>query len=405
MSFADTIEEIKDFYRGCDKITFWFSLLVLTQLFGFIPYPPSILLYAAFGSYAAYTFLKGGAGFCMPLVLLLIYIPLELIMVNPNQMFKSWERFGLFAVLLICVSPLIKSEKTANNRLEIFQIVMIASCFVGVASFFCKFLGINYGISQRLALLNLDIVGLFGGITRHSMILGPVAGMGCLYCVWKGYVSKMKIWWFLSALCIGSVLFSASRSALMATLGATALLLYRLSGTSSKFIKTAIILTLLLSVTFPIWGFALDGVMEKNSLNIEAGSMSSSRDALWEARLSEFEKSPLWGVGFDAVDVNIASSAGGFDESTGMVESGSSWLIILSMTGLFGAVILIPFLAKTYIGVFKEDGEWSMLICAVLTLFYIHMLAEGYIYYGGSILAFLLWNTIGVAYDRANDVE
>lgn len=405
MRFAETIEEIKDFYRGCDKVTFWFALIILTQLFGFIPYPPSILLYAAYGSYAAYTFLKGGAGFCMPLVLLLIYIPLELIMVNPGPMFKSWERYGLFAVLLICVSPLIRNEKVAENRLYIFQIVLNAALLVGVASFFCKFLGINYGMSRRLAALNLDIVGLYGGITRHSMILGPVAGIGFLYCIWKGFIDRMRMWWILSALCMGSVLFSASRSSLMATLGAGAILLYRLSGTSSKFFKTAIIMTLLLSVTFPIWGFALDGVMKKNSLNIEAGGMSSSRDALWEARLSEFEKSPIWGVGFDAVDVDIASSVGGFDESTGMVESGSSWLIILSMTGLFGAAILIPFLVKTYIGVFKNDGEWAMLICAALTLFYIHMLAEGYIYYGGSILAFMLWITIGVAYDRANSVE
>ncbi len=58
----------------------------------------------------------------------------------------------------------------------------------------------------------------------------------------------------------------------------------------------------------------------------------------------EFESSPLIGVGFDAIDLNLSSASGGYDKDSGMVESGSSWLIILSMTGLIGAILLFPVL-------------------------------------------------------------
>lgn len=400
MTFADIITEIKEYYYRCDRFTFWFALLILMQLIGFLPYPPSVLLYVAFASYGFKMFSNGGGGFCTPLAILLIYIPVGLLVVNPDPMFRSWDRFILFAFLLACVSPLVQGEEAAENRETIFRIILAVALFVGVASFFSKFAGINFGISSRLA--HLDIAGIYGGITRHSMILGPVAGIGFLYSIWKGFITRSRIWWFLAVFCIGSVMFSASRSALMAALCAGTLMLYRLSGSSSKFFKTAVVLSLALSVSYPIWGSVLDGVIAKNNLNISAGGMSSSRDALWMARLDEFKKSPLLGVGFDAVDVDISSSIGGFDKTTGMVESGSSWLIILSMTGLVGGMILIPFLARTYISIFKKETEWSILICAILTLFFIHMFAEGYIYYGGSILAFLLWNTIGVAYDQGN---
>ena len=39
------------------------------------------------------------------------------------------------------------------------------------------------------------------------------------------------------------------------------------------------------------------------------------------------------------------------------------------------------------------------LLCGVLTLFFVHMFAEGYIFAGGSFLAFMLWLTVGVATD------
>jgi len=335
-------------------------------------------------------------------MLFLIYVPVQLIIVQPDSIFKPWERFALFVFLMICVSPLIRSDELSAYRIKIFEISAIFCVFLGVGSFFARFLGINYSMHGRMDfLLN---VGVFGGLTRHSMLLGPIAGIGSIYCIWKGMLLKDKLYWILGAFCLIAVMFSASRSSLMASIAGLTIVIYKLSHSGAGFVKICVAITLIGAISFPIWGQALDSVIMKNEANIAAGSALSSRDALWDARISEFKNSPVLGVGFDALDLGMARQVEGFDEQSGVVESGSSWLTILSMTGILGTVILIPFLIKTYVGVYRESDDYAALLCGVLTLFYVHMIAEGYIFFGGSMLAFLLWLTIGVSYDcRFND--
>ena len=158
-------------------------------------------------------------------------------------------------------------------------------------------------------------------------------------------------------------------------------------------------IVLLAAVTLPIWGSALDPVMQKYKDNVAEGSAYSSRENLWSARVMEFESSPLIGVGFDAIDLNLSSASGGYDKDSGMVESGSSWLIILSMTGLIGAILLFPVLFGTYRKLWFDSSPQATMLLGLLTFFFVHMIAEGYIFYGGSMLAFLLWLTIGVSRD------
>ena len=64
-------------------------------------------------------------------------------------------------------------------------------------------------------------------------------------------------------LCITAVMFSASRSALVGAIAAITILLYKLTGTKAKFMKVATSIVLLAAVTLPIWGSALDPVIQK----------------------------------------------------------------------------------------------------------------------------------------------
>jgi len=398
MRIAEIREIVVTFYRNSDKPTFWFTVIIMSRLVGFIPSLPKVLIYGCFMLYGLYVMSRDNRRFYLPLLCFLIYIPIQLVLVSPDEMFNSWERFILFALLLVCVSPLFVGEKVIEFRQTIFRIMVVICTFIGVGSFLARFLGINYGThTQFESIMN---IGTFGGLTTHSMLLGPVAGIGAVFCGWLGYAKGNRIYWVMSALCLFSVMFSASRSSLMATIAGMTIALYKLSGSGQKFVKLLVIVIMVGAVTFPLWGNALAPVIAKNEGNIAAGGIYSSRDALWNARISEFENHPIFGVGFDAIDLDISRSAGGYDEVSGMVEAGSSWLIILSMTGIVGAMILLPLLIKAYLVSFREANMFSSLVCGVLTLFYVHMIAEGYIFYGGSALAAILWITIGVAYDR-----
>lgn len=392
-------QNIISFYKNSNKPTFWFTVVIISRLFAFLPNVPSIIVYLSFFLYACYVLTRSVNSLYIPLVIFIAYIPIQLLATHPDSMFHSWERFILFILLLVCVSPLFISTKLINCRKTIFYLVAVCCSIVGVGSFFARFLGINYGSRNQIDfILN---VGSFGGLTSHSMLLGPTAGIGALFCLWLGFTNTQKKyrWWTMAVFCAISVLFSASRSSLMALIAGMAVLIYKLSETKTKFLKIIITIVIMGTITFPIWGSALDSVIKKNELNVASGSAFSSRDALWQARILEFKENPVFGVGFGAIDLDIASEVGGYDETTGMVESGSSWLIILSMTGIIGLILLLPVLFVSYKSAFSSRDSLSSLICGVLTLFYVHMIAEGYIFYGGSLLAFMLWATVGAASD------
>lgn len=389
-------QHIKLFYRACNKPTFWFSLIVLNQVIGFTPGFPSVILYATFLVYAIYQLTRPGNICNWGIMGFLIYIPLALLLTSPDAVFHSWERFVLFTLLVLCVSPIFTSEESIRNRLDMYKMLLVVCVIIGVGSFFARFLGINF-----MKTYNRDFMsqaGLFGGLTTHSMLLGPIAGIGALYMAYIAYLSRKKLYWVLSSLSAISVLFSASRSALAAMVAGFTIMLFRLSGSVNKFAITSVICIMIGTASFPLWGSALDSVRAKNEVNIRSGGALNSREKLWTSRINEFSNSPIFGVGFCAID-RTTSKDMNLDKRTGMVESGSSWLIILSMTGLVGAMLLVPVFVRSYLTAYRDEDSFSALVCGILTLFFVHMIAEGYIFYGGSQMAFMLWLTVGVAMD------
>ena len=396
MLIINLYQDIKLFYRTCNKPTFWFSLIVLNQVIGFTPGLPSVIVYATFLVYAIYQLTRPGNICNWGIMGFLIYIPLALLLTSPDAVFHSWERFVLFTLLVLCVSPIFTSEESIRNRLDMYKMLLVVCVIIGVGSFFARFLGINF-----MKTYNRDFMsqaGLFGGLTTHSMLLGPIAGIGALYMAYIAYLSRKKLYWVLSSLSAISVLFSASRSALAAMVAGFTIMLFRLSGSVNKFAITSVICIMIGTASFPLWGSALDSVRAKNEANIKAGGAINSRETLWNARFNEIRNSPIVGVGFCAID-RTASKDENLDTRTGMVESGSSWLIILSMTGLVGAMLLVPVFVRSYLTAYRDEDSFSALVCGILTLFFVHMLAEGYIFYGGSQMAFMLWLTVGVAMD------
>lgn len=126
--------------------------------------------------------------------------------------------------------------------------------------------------------------------------------------------------------------------------------------------------------------------------------MFASRQNNWDQRIEEFKENPWFGVGFGAVDMgddNITSISEG-----GTVETGSGWLLVLSMTGILGFSLFVVFFVKafkkTYRMVKYKYVEPYCLFGALLALFSVHMIAEGYSLAAGGLLFFNLWLLLGV---------
>ncbi len=396
MLFADTYKVFKGFYTKCDKPTFWFCLIELYQVLGFMPSLPSPVLYAAIACYALYQLFRKDIVIDRLLLVFLIYVPISLLIVSPDSVFNSWKRYVLFVLLLISVSPLLSGGEISRNRKIMLKMMLFLCVFIGVGSFFAKFLGLNFakGIPEELLTRN----GFFAGLTIHALPLGAISGIGAIYMAYLAYTTKKKVYLLLSILCVMCVMFSASRIAFISLVIGFIVMLFRLSESAKKFAINVGVLILIGGVSYPIWSGAMDCVIHKNEFNIRAGSMFKSREKMWNSRIEEFCKSPVFGVGFAAIDREISEDFG-FHKETGNVEPGSSWLIIFSMTGLLGAMLIIPVLIKAYYKTFRRKTRYACFLCGLLTFFFVHMIAEGYIYFGGSQLAFMLWLTIGVAMD------
>ncbi|MDP2455208.1 MULTISPECIES: hypothetical protein [unclassified Kaistella] len=88
----------------------------------------------------------------------------------------------------------------------------------------------------------------------------------------------------------------------------------------------------------------------------------------------------------------------GFDSDSGKVEPGSSWLALLSMTGIAGFILIVFIFLSALIYLFKNKNDYiiSGILGSLLLFFMIHMSAEGYILAAGSLLFFYIWLLLGV---------
>ncbi|MCM1177490.1 MAG: O-antigen ligase family protein [Ruminococcus flavefaciens] len=386
--FYDFINSIK----LLDKLALVYAVLMISRAVGFI-HVTEIVYYVVLAVMALYCLSKFNK-VEMILCLMLLYFVVNIFIASPPALFKPWSRLVFFTLLLICTSPLLQSKKLCQLRRQTFNAVMWLVSILSVLTFFCYFLGINFMyIAPEFNMYNT--VGTFGGLFNQSMMMGPIAGASTIFLSYHYFESKQK-WYLIFALCcVGSVFLSSSRVSFMCTVAGTLVMLYKATGGQGRFIKIIASTILIATITFPLWGSITEKLVQKQTNNLEAGSTFSSRENKWEARIAEFESSPVFGIGFASVDKNLDDTGIG-----GVVEPGSSWLAVLSMTGIIGFCffILIFYTAYKYCKRMKSPDD--ALLLGLLVLFAVHMVAEGYVFAAGSFLCFFLWMVIGVCYDR-----
>lgn len=317
--------------------------------------------------------------------------------------FKIWQRLGLLICVFCSLTPVFKSSINSLFRIRLFVLFLCLISLICVASFFCYFLGINYMWSFYGTSGFGITAGTFGGLTRQSMVLGFFAAISTIFLTFlsvSGSYSKKtkRILIFCALACEFCVLVSASRASLLMSITGLCVMLYLKNRANlGMTLKYGILIVFALILSYPLYSNYLDFVLQKQEANIEMGGTFASRNDKWSNRLDEFESSPILGIGVGTVDVKHVEDY----SIDGVIEPGSSWLAMLSMTGILGTtyflIITIPMIIRLYRKAKKEPGL-SVLTFSLICALFIHMIPEGYIFAGGSPLCFTFWLIFSVAY-------
>lgn len=340
----------------------------------------------------------------------LMVCALSIVCGNADPLFRPWERLGLFAFLLAAYFPVFQSDYFDRLRAKIFPLMLYVMVFTSVGSFIGYFGGINYMNRFDASPYSIDTVGWFGGLTKHSMMLSPICALSLTILAWyfieRSKTKKERVIVacaaFASFCCM---LLTASRGGNAAGVAGVILVLFlKYRSRIGKILQIGIIGIALAAILSPIYMPFADKVMSKQHTNEEAGSTFSSRESHWEHRMEEFSEYPVLGYGFCAIDTD---NIGEYMPSTGIVEPGSSWLAVLSMTGLAGmtcfVILLYSTITRLYRNLKRETDPWALLHLGILTVFSVHFIAEGYVFSGGGALCFLFWFFFGCAYSYARN--
>lgn len=321
----------------------------------------------------------------------------SLIVNDVPPLFSANERLLVFILISSVVGPLLNSPTVSLFRNHIFCLINRILILFAALSFLTYVLGIAFPYSGT---------GVNSGLFNHSLMLGPLSAVSLLLLLYikidfinlnlnlkfKKYLNLLLLLVFLS------LIVSSSRSSILGTLAGLLFLIYKVNQNRfGKFIVTFFKTILIVVISSPLWLSFADGIIQKMAFSDSQGGLASSRNAHWDARLYEFNTSPLFGIGFATADIK-SPIAIGINEQTGGLEPGSSWIAILAMTGIFGFAVVALLFLRLFVFLWRDKNNLSKsgILGAMLLFFSLHMAAEGYFLAAGSFLFFYIWLLFGV---------
>lgn len=314
------------------------------------------------------------------LFLFIVFISIFLNVI-PSK-FSPYARYLAFLAMILTLGPFFKSRALYNfNKRIIYYFIFL---------FFV------------IVLLSIPLLGnqvYFAGITSQSMVLAPISAICIVYLVsniktfWKNRkIIKKLIYLFLLLASIIILIATASRSSIVGCL--ISILFYFLVKSKNllKLIKSLVVFIIILGLSFPIWKNQLDGILLKFEIQDNMDG-NNSRTSMWNSRIAEFRSSPVIGIGFS----NVLRGSAGYRSEIDSIELGSSWLGLLSQTGILGLLSFLIMFISIFIRLWKiknkDDTKYFLL--SLLIFFSLHMIFEGYILAAGSILSIFFWLTLG----------
>ena len=274
------------------------------------------------------------------LFLLLIGPFISVIANDIPEYFRAPERLVYFMITMFVVGPIYVNTSTLIFREKLLRNLIV---YLGVVG---SVLSVIWSI---LGLPNLGR-GPFSGIFTHSMLLAPFSSVGLIYCIWHivNYKHRRKVFIALALFCLYALLLSNSRVAMIGALVCSLIIF----SVGMKLMQKVAVVTFCAPLLIIGLTYLVDNTSTFDFIS-NRGTLSNTREALWEDRLSEFSNSPIVGVGFASVDPlsQINNTTYDQDSQTGVVEPGSSYLAILSMTGIIGGLAMTIFLLQCLLDV------------------------------------------------------
>lgn len=379
--------------RWCQFIAWIFSIVAVSAVAGFIPFPISLYYLLICGICLLYILLGGVKKVNGMYVALLVAFGLSALFAE-EPMFNSKVRFGLFVMVSMICSPCISSDRAVTFRTLITRNILALLSLLTVGSFFCYFLGINYMRTRANELHDLSSAGIFGGLYSHSMLLGPCSVLVAIVFLNSFMEERKKLYILLFFVSAAAVVLSASRASTLALGTPIVYFLFFMKNGSGRR-KLIGLLLIVFIIGAPLAEKIGGGLMEKQQRNVEMGGTLSSREGKWDARIKEFQEHPITGIGFCAVDTRNTNDY----NSYGGVEPGSTHLSVLSMTGILGLIPYIMVLWAAYKAVRRDENAKARVRMCLFLAMIIHAAFEGYGLYAGGFLFLMFWLVIGQCED------
>ncbi|MEM5563992.1 O-antigen ligase family protein [Psychroserpens sp. AS72] len=380
------------------KIGLILGIIAVNNIITVTPGLPMPVYYALFGLVFVITIVREQPRFDGILSFFILAIIFSLIGNTIPSYFKAEERFISFLLIFCLLSPWFFSNALSEVRTYVFKYTNLLLIIVVILSFIGNVSGGFPGIGRS---------DMYQGLTSHSMLLGPIAGVVMLMALWKGSQQNIKRKVFLICvaiviICLYTLLLTGSRSSLIGgVVSSFVLLVLVFRRNLSKLIKIGIFLVLLLVSTAPFWGAYTANIDKKNEYAQEEGDNFASRSELWGYRYEEFEQSPVIGIGF------ASSNKGSINFENGQIEPGTSWGVLFAQLGILGAIPIIFLFLVYFKKLYNQNdaSNKSKLLFAMLFFFTIHLIVEGYILASGNFMFFYIWLLLGVVKNRIEEKE
>ncbi|MDZ4657450.1 MAG: hypothetical protein SH868_07700 [Bythopirellula sp.] len=324
------------------------------------------------------------------LVALMIIPATAVSFIGCERMDYAWPRWVGWSILVIGFGPVCFTLHAAHLRLSMYRMGQTLFLWSVMASA-CWWLA---------GLPNLG-VGDFTGVMWHSIQLGSTAALVGVMAIVRITNGGPSWWYGVYGTCALVALLASSRAALAAMLFsnliAVALKLRRNALVSTFVLFAGLVVAIAPTTSLDLLLTVMPGEFTSG---LARKSFEHSRELHWEARWEEFHAAPWTGVGF----MSAWEDTTGVDADTGAVETGSSYLAILSMTGMVGAGVMLLLVCSLAWGMFRHWHETTEIhrveICSMAGFWLVHLGAEGYIFAIGSILNLMFWLWLGCLNDH-----
>lgn len=313
--------------------------------------------------------------------------------------FKPWQRFALFAMMVVGCSPMLRGKDIDKVKRNIYMGGLWALGVITLLSF----VGYFAGFGQRL----WGFVNSYMGVTGHPNFLGFFT---MVTMVWVASLffrcTEMKERYIMIGgwvACVITLLLCSSRSALACGLAGTIMAIYlRFQKNASALMTSVFVAVAAVIISLPYLLPYAEVMMKKNMEFDDMDSVvADTRGSIWDLRYAELNESPVIGIGAYSCDINLPFADIFYNKDNGSIELGSSYLGLLSQCGWLGFIcfmfILVPIVLKTVRYAFRERTPYAQLWLPILAACIVHMFFEGYLMTAGAVQCIIVWMTLGAA--------